>query len=31
MGITFCDWLNLTKPENLKLILNEMNKIAKEK
>ena len=31
MGITFCDWLNLTKPENLKLILKEMNKIAKEK
>ena len=31
MGITFCDWLNLTKPENLKHILNEMNQIAKEK
>ena len=31
MGITFCDWLNLTKPENLKRILNEMNRIAKEK
>ena len=31
MGITFCDWLNLTKPENLKHILNEMNRIAKEK
>ena len=31
MGITFCDWLNLTKPENLKLILKEMNQIAKEK
>ena len=31
MGITFCDWINLTKPENLKLILKEMNKIAKEK
>lgn len=31
MGITLCDWLNLTKPENLKLILNEMNQIAKEK
>ena len=30
MGITFCDWLNLTKPENLKKILNEMNRIAKE-
>jgi hypothetical protein len=30
MGITFCDWLNLTKPENLKHILNEMNRIAKE-
>ena len=29
MGITFCDWLNLTKPENLKHILNEMNRIAK--
>ena len=31
MGITFCDWLSLTKPENLKRILKEMNKIAKEK
>ena len=31
MGITFCDWLNLTKTENLKQILNEMNLIAKEK
>ena len=31
MGITFCDWLNLTKPDNLKSILNEMNRIAKEK
>ena len=31
MGITFCDWLNLTKPENLKHILKEMNQIAKEK
>ena len=31
MGITFCDWLNLTKPDNLKRILNEMNRIAKEK
>ena len=30
MGITFCDWLNLTKPENIKYILNEMNRIAKE-
>ena len=30
MGITFCDWLNLTKPENLKHILKEMNLIAKE-
>ena len=30
MGITLCDWLNLTKPENLKHILNEMNRIAKE-
>ncbi len=30
MGITFCDWLNLTKPENLKQILKEMNRIAKE-
>lgn len=30
MGITFCDWLNLTKPERLKEILNKMNKIAKE-
>ncbi len=28
MGITFCDWLNLTKPENLKHILNKMNQIA---
>ena len=31
MGITFCDWLNLTKPENLKHILKDMNQIAKEK
>jgi hypothetical protein len=31
MGITFCDWLNLTMPERLKSILNEMNRIAKEK
>ena len=31
MGITFCDWLSLTKPENLKHILKEMNKIAEEK
>ena len=31
MGITFCDWLNLTKLENLKRILNEMNRIAEEK
>ena len=31
MGITFCDWLNLTKPEKLKEILNKMDKIAKEK
>ena len=31
MGVTFCDWLNLTKPDNLKRILNEMNRIAKEK
>ena len=30
MGITFCDWLNLTKPEFLKNILNSMDKIAKE-
>jgi hypothetical protein len=31
MGITFCDWLSLTKPDNLKHILKEMNKIAEEK
>ncbi len=31
MGITFCDWLNLTKPKNLKRILKEMNQITKEK
>ena len=31
MGITFCDWLNLTKPELLKNILKSMDKIAKEK
>jgi hypothetical protein len=31
MGITFCDWLNLTMSERLKSILNEMNRIAKEK
>jgi len=30
MGITFCDWLNLTKPERLKEILNKMDGIAKE-
>ena len=30
MGITFCDWLNLTKPEMLKNILKSMDKIAKE-
>lgn len=30
MGITFCDWLNLTKPENLKALLKSMDKIAKE-
>ena len=28
MGITFCDWLNLTKPELLKNILKSMDKIA---
>ena len=28
MGITFCDWLNLTKPEYLKEILKSMDKIA---
>lgn len=31
MGITFCDWLNLTKPENLKAIIKGMMKITKEK
>ena len=31
MGLTFCDWMSLTKLENLKRILNEMNQIAKEK
>lgn len=31
MGITFCDWMSLTKPDNLKRILNEMNLIAKER
>ena len=31
MGITFCDWLSLTKPENLKEILKNMDKIAREK
>ena len=30
LGITFCDWLNLTKPEMLKNILKSMDKIAKE-
>ena len=30
MGITFCDWLNLTKPELLKNILKSMDNIAKE-
>jgi hypothetical protein len=28
MGITFCDWLNLTSPELLKTILKSMYKIA---
>ena len=28
MGITFCDWLNLTQPEYLKEILKSMDKIA---
>ena len=28
MGITFCDWMNLTKPEQLKEILKSMDKIA---
>ena len=28
MGITFCDWLNLTKADNLKKILYDMSKIA---
>ena len=31
MGITFCDYNFLTRPEKLKGILNEMNGIAKEK
>ena len=31
MGLTFCDWMNLTKLDNLKRILNEMNQIAKER
>ncbi len=30
MGITFCDWLNLTKPELLKNILKSIDSIAKE-
>ena len=30
MGITFCDWLNLTNPELLKNVLKSMDKIAKE-
>ena len=30
MGITFCDWLNLTRPDNLKALLKSMDKIAKE-
>ena len=30
MGITFCDWLNLTKPDLLKNVLKSMDKIAKE-
>ena len=30
MGITFCDWLNLTKPELLKSILKSMDNIAKK-
>ena len=29
MGITFCDWLDLTKPEKMNFILKSMNKIAK--
>ena len=28
MVITFCDWLSLTKPDNLKAILKNMDKIA---
>jgi len=31
MGITFCDWIDLTKPERLKSILNEMNLISVKK
>jgi len=31
MGITFCDWLDLTKPERMKNILNEMNLISVKK
>jgi hypothetical protein len=30
MGITCCDWLNLTKPNMLQEILKSMDKIAKE-
>lgn len=31
MGITFCDWLDLTKPEKMNAILKGMNRIAKSK
>ena len=30
MGITFCDWFNLTRPEQLKKVLKSMDNIAKE-
>ena len=30
MGITFCDWFNLTRPENLKKVLKSMDSITKE-
>lgn len=31
MGITFCDWLDLTKPDKMNAILKGMNRIAKTK
>ena len=29
MGISFCDWLDMTKPDKMNAVLKEMNKIVK--